>query len=690
MVTVSGFISSDDGYSWNSTDVSQPFLPRQQGIGIACAINSPWVIRSNGTGSTLNGVAWVNNQFIAYGTGNLYISSNGMTWTSRLSGISNQFNSLTASGTYYIAGSNSGIILNSVDSITWNQVSLGTIENFKGVCWSASLGKSVAVGTGGILAISVDSVVWSLVSSHTSYDLNCIVWNGTVFLVVGNNGIISSSTDGLTWSSYGNGITTANLYGICWTGTQFVAVGANGTAISSIDGFNWKAFATGITTDLLSVTWGQTEVIAVGLNDVVIRSKDGLTWVQDDTRFVSPLYGIAYSSPFNIFIAVGTSGLIISSSSENVTTIITTISDSGYISSSYDGIIWSNGSIIFGNFGPRAILHSANQYGNNSTFMLVGSQKYANNEPCYNMFDEVAQIFRSDSDVIDNSGFENSWDMMYSEEPNSIFHGVLRSNRLPAEVSTVPTQSGTSTNQVTVDKASNPFLAGLVGLFTDNPSMIFGTVTFSTNIDEVFNLIGVVDNGSTWTFTYQGTATFAITDIATFDWIYSDAWIVCGGSNGNPILVYSLDDGFSWNRVTLPEAFNNNQFFDITYANETFYISANGYIVNTASLINPVWSGTDYVIANYASPDFTKIESNPSGHIVAVSSGLIYYSLDGAVWHKFEAPGYQFISVIWYIDHWVVGVRSLLTTYTYFTSTDTINWVGQNNGIQMYDFAILP
>lgn len=169
-----------------------------------------------------------------------------------------------------------------------------------------------------------------------------------------------------------------------------------------------------------------------------------------------------------------------------------------------------------------------------------------------------------------------------------------------------------------------------------------------------------------------------------------DMWVACGISDNIPLLLYSLDNGFSWVQVAVPELFNGRALFDITYANNLYFISAYGVVLYTPSLENPVWNATDFVDSPVAGPGFIKIASNPNGHVVAVSSGMIFYSLDGVEWDSYYQPGYQFNSVIWFNDHWVVGCSSLLTHYTYFTSTDTINWIGGNNGMHIYDFAIVP
>lgn len=273
-------------------------------------------------------------------------------------------------------------------------------------------------------------------------------------------------------------------------------------------------------------------------------------------------------------------------------TMLVAVSDDGYISNSRDGNNWVTGSIIDGDFGPRDIAYGTFTDGTDGVFMIVGSQKYSNNEPSHAAGDEVAQILTS------STGVDSTWRMVYSQDSNdSILHGVER---------------------------------------------------------------------------------------------LGDMWVALGKSNGNPLLLYSLDNGFSWQQVQVPSLFNGRPLFDVTYANNLYFISGYGVILYTPSLVNPTWNATDFISTRFASPDFIKIASNPIGHLVAVSSGCILYSLDGVEWDQYLQPGYQFTCVTWFDDHWVVGCDSLLTRYTYFTSTDTKTWTGDNNAIHMYDFAYLP
>lgn len=239
------------------------------------------------------------------------------------------------------------------------------------------------------------------------------------------------------------------------------------------------------------------------------------------------------------------------------------------------------------------------------------------------------------------------------------------------------------------DIAYGTFVDGTDGLF-----MIVGSQKYSGDEpshsagDEVAQiLVSPTGIDSTWDMVYSQDSNNSI-----FHGVerIGDMWIALGKSDGNPLLIYSLDNGFSWERVQVPELFNGRALFDVTHANDLYYISGYGVVLNTPSLIDPVWNATDFISTEFASPDFIRIASNPSGHLVAVSSGCILYSLDGVEWDKHSNPGYQFTCVTWFDDHWLVGCNSLLTHYTYFTSIDTKTWTAGNNSIHMYDFSTLP
>ena len=169
-------------------------------------------------------------------------------------------------------------------------------------------------------------------------------------------------------------------------------------------------------------------------------------------------------------------------------------------------------------------------------------------------------------------------------------------------------------------------------------------------------------------------------------------FVAVGSANNTPFGVYSLDYGSSWMLIEFPTDLNIKHAYDITVTDVNseikFFISVNGMILSTPSLVTPTWTISRSFIPTYGKDDFVKIASNPAGHIVAVSSGGIAYTRDQLAWDFLEQPGYRFKSVTWFNNRWIVGAESNLTQYTNWISADTVNWDPDYCGIQIYDFAI--
>jgi photosystem II stability/assembly factor-like uncharacterized protein len=78
---------------------------------------------------------------------------------------------------------------------------------------------------------------WSQQNSGTLANLNCVIYADGAFVVVGNNGTILRSTDGISWSNCISK-TQQTLNGITYGNNIFVAVGDNIT-LTSTDGIIW-------------------------------------------------------------------------------------------------------------------------------------------------------------------------------------------------------------------------------------------------------------------------------------------------------------------------------------------------------------------------------------------------------------------------------------------------------------------
>ncbi len=118
---------------------------------------------------------------------------------------------------------------------------------------------SLVVGTpAGLTApISPIAVPGNFTLGGTPIQSRDVAWNGSLYVAVGDQGLITTSSDGLNWSLrslspyfiYATPVTTANLLAVMWDGAKWLAVGSlpapdpsgspTSILLSSPDGMTW-------------------------------------------------------------------------------------------------------------------------------------------------------------------------------------------------------------------------------------------------------------------------------------------------------------------------------------------------------------------------------------------------------------------------------------------------------------------
>ena len=131
--------------------------------------------------------------------------------------------------------------------------------------------------------------------------------SGTLFVAVGDSGVIWTSPDGTTWTSRTTP-GTDNMRGVAWSGTLFVAVGLGGAVWTSPDGTTWTSRTTPGTDSMRGVTSSGTLFVAVGNGGVVWTSPDGTTWTSRTTPGTDNMFGVTSSG--TLFVAVGNGGAV--------------------------------------------------------------------------------------------------------------------------------------------------------------------------------------------------------------------------------------------------------------------------------------------------------------------------------------------------------------------------------------------
>jgi hypothetical protein len=176
----------------------------------------------------------------------------------------------------------------------------------------------VAVGANGAMFSSTDGIKWSPpLKSGTTANLNAAVFRG-VYLAAGDNGAMLYSTDAVTWTPRSTG-SANNLNAIATNSGRFVAVGDNGTIVFSGDGITWTKAANSATTNKLYAVnpFGNGLWIAVGAGGTLVTSTDGSNWKSVTSNTPLDLRGVTSSlntvTGVATFVAVGANGTLITS-----------------------------------------------------------------------------------------------------------------------------------------------------------------------------------------------------------------------------------------------------------------------------------------------------------------------------------------------------------------------------------------
>ena len=75
----------------------------------------------------------------------------------------------------------------------------------------------------------------------------------------------------------------------------FVIVGSEGTILTSSDGISWEKSITGISQSLFGITYGNELFVTISEKRIILTSSDGISWTQRDSGTSETLFGITYS-----------------------------------------------------------------------------------------------------------------------------------------------------------------------------------------------------------------------------------------------------------------------------------------------------------------------------------------------------------------------------------------------------------
>ena len=332
---VEGFGRSDG--EWNMSDSAVNFSVRNGTTSFGAVMTSPdgtnWTSQDIQLDtSAIESVTYGDGLFAAVGmpqqlsdatnTPSLILTSpDGLHWTPTgvfvegwMTGVAYGNGRFLAAG-QDLGGPQSGVLVTSTDGIHWSGPNLVSTQVFWGLCF----GQGVFVGVGpgfagaGGVTISTNGQTWTVVAPGVL--LNSVEYANGLFVAVGDQGRLLTSTDALQWTSVASG-TSQGLKGAAWGNGRFVVVG-EGALLASDNGQAWTNLWSGIPNyALLDVAYGNGQFVACPRLDFdsfggFLTSTDGVNWAKVPVEGSNVLWRIVYGG--GRFVGVGGNGAVWSS-----------------------------------------------------------------------------------------------------------------------------------------------------------------------------------------------------------------------------------------------------------------------------------------------------------------------------------------------------------------------------------------
>jgi len=288
------------------------------GTAVTIVAFSTFASRTSGTTSNLYGINRIpSSSWIAVGAGGIVITSpNLTTWTAQSSGLSTDLRNIT------VANLGGG---------TYRAIAVGVggkgIYSANGTSWSIAINNSATNPSGTTVTLSdLNAVIYQTFTAPGAGS------STTLYTVVGDNGVIATSTNGTTWSTTTT-YTNSNFLDIIYTGTYFFAVGDIGlTYLASQDSVTWTP---------TSVYYG-SNLLAPNLNDAATNASYSVLGGQYGYLYHASNQYVYWRNVVQ-YLNYTTDALLYNAGQ------FIAVGAAGQISNSVNGIAWTSQSYTFGN-----------------------------------------------------------------------------------------------------------------------------------------------------------------------------------------------------------------------------------------------------------------------------------------------------------------------------------------------------
>ena len=304
-ITYGGSCSSSTGSAVSGNNTIT-LVSLSEGTYSDCTIT---VTDSSGNSVTLNISSFTVfiYKFVAVGnSGTILTSTDGTTWTTAASGLTNNGSTVRLSGVTYgnntfvtvgDANYGNGAVFTSTNGSDWSFQNSGSDASFYGITYANSI--FTASGHGGAIIYSSDATTWTSSDNVTSNELYGVAYGGGIYLGVGDNWTLIYSIDGTSWGNMGS-YGDISINDIIYANSNFYAIMGNGylhicpNCISS--SVNWNEPSNiGVSDDLNGIVYGNSTYIIVGSSGTILTSTNGTTWTSRTSGTSNDLKGVIYS-----------------------------------------------------------------------------------------------------------------------------------------------------------------------------------------------------------------------------------------------------------------------------------------------------------------------------------------------------------------------------------------------------------
>jgi hypothetical protein len=267
-----------------------------------------------------------NNYFISDTLGDVYISTNLVSWTNPLFTFSAS-NALTYFSGTYLIGNDRGYLYTSTNLTSWTTRDAGfyTVSGYTETTNSITgfiAGNStvLAFGGSGKLSTSTNSITWTTRTSPlaTNASLLAGIYYNNLFIISDSTGLIATSTNAVTWTIRKSPLNAEYFNKFTSDSTKVVGVTSNNNIYYSADALTWVAGATAVQPSGASSIVDGNSMFVVPANHTTWASNQFATSLSgsysDKTtygyQFPQQIVDIEWSPNDNAFLALGYNGML--------------------------------------------------------------------------------------------------------------------------------------------------------------------------------------------------------------------------------------------------------------------------------------------------------------------------------------------------------------------------------------------